>query len=595
MSLVGIQNIWHRQITPGDFFNIERSAAAGPESGGGQLFIDIPNAVREGLFTMLSLEAPDDVNGHWPLGVVNAKVIGSPNVSSTLHFDLNRRNDRRYRIRNQNRQSGGSERHPAWTADNGFPRAPDDIETRLQAEPYIEDGVHIFIVKALPGEYYAGFTRGTAKPATWPSGGGLEALFNPSNPGGLITPRSVSSALNIPTVVHRILEAWKRQPNVLLYGPTGTGKTHSIAALWQLLESSAGPPAVVLDTEDSSTPFRLATPPLPLPLPILRDWVTFHQNYGYEDFIVGLRPRPGEVGGSFTLRPRAGRLLELAIKVSSEKHEARSAVMVIDEINRGNTSRVFGEFITFMESAYRDLSDDGTVNTGRLPVPLAILNSKDGESEEVELPGGGVEVLPIPWYFPRHVYTIASMNSVDRTVAPLDSALARRFERIDMRPDLDTLESLLGVNLAEAKRKVDDAEGQVVDLTSRECAILILAQLNYQLATTLGPDFEIGHTYMLPLAQTETEDDGFRSLAIIWDQAIMPQLYERFLTRQDELLRILRVGEDVPEGYPFQHRSGLFNREAGDRPSLQPVSLESLADQEMGRLRNTFRYLACRL
>ena len=248
-----------------------------------------------------------------------------------------------------------------------------------------------------------------------------------------------------------------------------------------------------------------------------------------------------------------------------------------------------------MESAYRDVDAVGGENPSRLPVPLAMLNTEDGQSEEIELPGGGTERLSVPWFFPRHVYTLASMNSVDRTVAPLDSALARRFERIDMRPDLDLLQSLLEVNLAEVKKKIEDAEEQIVELTSRECAVLILAQLNYQLATTLGPDFEIGHTYMLPVDQSKTEDEGFRRLAIIWDQAIMPQLYERFLTRQDELLRILRVGEDVPEGYPFQPRSGLFNREAGDRPSLQPVSLEWLADHELDRLRSTLRFLASRL
>lgn len=595
MSLVGIESIWHRKITGGDFFNIERSTTAGPQGGGGQLFIDIPNAVREGLFTMLALDAPDDINGDWPPGIVDARVIGYPGVSSTLHFDLNRKDDRRYRIRNQNRQSGNSERHPAWTAVYGFPAAPDDVQTRMQAEPHLGDGVQIYLVKSLSGDFYAGFTRGTVMPGSWPQGIGLQALFNPDTPGGLVVPHSVSGIPNVPPVVYRILDAWKRQPNVLLYGPTGTGKTHAMSAVWQLLESSMGPPAVVLETEDSTTPFHLATPPLPLPTPILRDWVTFHQNYGYEDFIVGLRPRPGEAGGSFSLRPRAGKMLELAIKVASEGHNARSAVLLIDEINRGNTSRVFGEFITFMESAYRDVDKDGGVNPSRLPVPLAMLNTEGGQSEDIELPGGGTERLPIPWHFPRHVYTLASMNSVDRTVAPLDSALARRFERIDMRPDLDTLQILLEVNLAAVREKVEDAQEQIAELTSRECAVLVLAQLNYQLATTLGPDFEIGHTYMLPVAQSVTEDEGFRRLAIIWDQAIMPQLYERFLTRQDELLRILRVGEDVPEGYPFQQRSGLFNREAGDRPSLQPVSLESLADHEMDRLRSTFRFLASRL
>ena len=88
MSLVGIQHVWHRQITRGDFFNIERTAGAGPQSGGGQLFIDIPNTVREGLFTMLGLEAPADVPGAWPAGEVDAKVIGHPTESGTLRFGL---------------------------------------------------------------------------------------------------------------------------------------------------------------------------------------------------------------------------------------------------------------------------------------------------------------------------------------------------------------------------------------------------------------------------------------------------------------------------------------------------------------------------
>ena len=429
-------------------------------------------------------------------------------------------------------------------------------------------------------------------PESWPRGAGLEALFAPNNRGGLITLRSLQG---IPPVVYRILDAWKRQPNVLLYGPTGTGKTHAMSVLWQLLESSNGPPVVMLDTEDGPNPFRTVTELLSLPLPVARDWVTFHQNYGYEDFIVGLRPRSTDAGGGFTLRPRAGRLLDLAFKVASNEDQVQSAVLVIDEINRGNTSRVFGEFITFMEFAYRDVDDQGKENPGRLPVPLANLNVESGQSEEIDLSSGGSIKISVPWFFPRHMYVLASMNSVDRTVAPLDSALARRFERIDMRPDFETLQHLLGVDLTGAKGKVEAAGEQIADLTAGECAVLILSQLNFQLATTLGADFEIGHTYMLPVGQPETEDEGFRRLATIWDQAIMPQLQERFLTRQEELLRMLKADSDAPEGYAFHQRMGLFDREAGDRPTLQPVSLEALAESNMESLRTTFQYLAFRL
>ena len=330
-----------------------------------------------------------------------------------------------------------------------------------------------------------------------------------------------------------------------------------------------------------------------MPLPIARDWVTFHQSYGYEDFILGLRPVVDPASSGFTLRPRAGRLLDLAARVSSDASREQSAVLLIDEINRGNVSRVFGEFITFMEHTYRDVDDQSKRNPRMLPVPLASVNTADGTRESITLAGGGEVRLPDPWYFPRHVYTLASMNSVDRTVAPLDSALSRRFERIDMSPDLDHLRLWLGVDLDRAKGKARvDADKQ---LTAAECAVLILDRLNYQLATTLGADFEIGHTYLMSVRHDAGDDDGFRQLATIWDQGIMPQLQERFLTRQDELIRILGIGDDVPEGYAFRRREALFGQAGGDRPAIEAVSLGRLAEEDIARVRVTFRHMASHL
>ena len=210
MSLVGIEYVWHRQITRGDFFNIERTSVAGPQGGGGQLFIDIPNSVREGLFTMLGLEAPADVNGDWPSGQVNAQVVGHPTESGLLHFGLNRRDDRRYRIQNQNRHTASTERHPAWTAAKGFPEAPDSVQTPEEAGAYIQDGVHIFIVKSLTGDYYAGFTTGTTMPDSWTAGVGSRHYLTQRHLEALLSPPSASIVQDIPLVVYRILDAWKR-------------------------------------------------------------------------------------------------------------------------------------------------------------------------------------------------------------------------------------------------------------------------------------------------------------------------------------------------------------------------------------------------
>ena len=219
MSLVDIKYVWHRRITPGDFFNIERAPTVGSQGGGGQRFIDIPGSVRKGLLTMLGLEAPANAKGDWPPGMVDAKVIGTPTISGELRFVANRSNDTRYRIRNQNRQAAVNDRHPAWTLTHGFPRAPDEVETRGDAAKNMQGGLRIFLVKSLNSDYYAGFTTGATMPASWPVGAGFEALFDQSSPGGLMTIHTP----DIPQVVYRILEAWKRQPNVLLYGPTGTG------------------------------------------------------------------------------------------------------------------------------------------------------------------------------------------------------------------------------------------------------------------------------------------------------------------------------------------------------------------------------------
>ena len=590
MSLIGIHSIWHRKVTPGDFFNIERRVGAGPSGGGGQLYIDVPESVRVGLFTMLDRQRPCLDSGNWPELSIDAKVLGNTSRSGAVTFEHIREGETRYRIPHQNRQSPSGSRHPAWADGNGFPVASNDVDSTASAGAIIAGGLRIFIVRSLSGYYYAGFTQGTAMPPSWPVGAGLEVLFSSQSPGGVVRPRTLTG---YSPVVKRILDAWRRKPNVLLYGPAGTGKTYAMSCIWEIMQLGRGTPVVMLDPDDRGRPFHVVD--CGLPMPVAQDWVTFHQSYGYEDFIVGLRPIVERSGSGFTLRPRAGRLLDLAFRVYLDAFEEQSAVMLVDELNRGNVSRVFGEFITFMEHTYRDVDGQGEPNPRRLPVPLASVNTSAGYSEPIELASGGAVKLPVPWYFPRAIYTLASMNSVDRTVAPLDSALARRFERVDMAPDLEDLQRWLGVDLDDTSAKVLNAGAGAVELNAPECAVLILARLNFQLATSLGPDFEIGHTYMMPVGHAVGDDDGFRRLAVVWDQGIMPQLQERFLTRQDELLRILGVDAGVPEGYAFRSREGWFGQEGGGRPAIEAVSLEELADRDMEQLRVTFRYMASHL
>ena len=101
-----------------------------------------------------------------------------------------------------------------------------------------------------------------------------------------------------------ILNAFARKKNVLVYGPPGTGKTHAVSQVFRYLKTGAGTGLQVLtiDPANATTPFAMEGATSPLAPPTRTDWVTFHQDYGYEDFMVGLRP----TGEGFELEPVAG-------------------------------------------------------------------------------------------------------------------------------------------------------------------------------------------------------------------------------------------------------------------------------------------------
>src|SRR4051812_3296675 len=134
-------------------------------------------------------------------------------------------------------------------------------------------------------------------------------------------------------------------------------------------------------------------------------WVTFHQSYSYEEFIVGLRPDPAGTK-LLSLDPSPGLLLELA---EWARVPDQAALLVIDEINRGNVSRIFGEFITLIEVDKR-LADDGNKTDQTVEINLPYIKPET----DVRVDVGGTE-MPVdnPFTMPRRLYTLASMNSVD--------------------------------------------------------------------------------------------------------------------------------------------------------------------------------------
>ncbi len=224
--------------------------------------------------------------------------------------------------------------------------------------------------------------------------------------------------------------------NLILYGPPGTGKTwstkgHAVAICDELAEDDA----LLADREALTKRYNDLRALGRIRL------ITFHQNYAYEDFVEGLRPHPAAAGSGLELKPEPGALRIMA-ELASESPEEH--VLIIDEINRANISKVFGELITLIE---RDK---------RLGMPEAL---------KVRLPYSGKE-----FGVPANLHIIGTMNTADRSIALLDTALRRRFRFKEIAPEPELLAeaaSATGIPLPAFLRTINDRIEYLLDREHR--------------------------------------------------------------------------------------------------------------------------------
>lgn len=274
--------------------------------------------------------------------------------------------------------------------------------------------------------------------------------------------------------------------NYILYGPPGTGKTYnSINYAVAIIENKD--PSVVKVEEYKEVKKRFDSYKVEKQLV----FTTFHQSYGYEEFIEGIKPYIGEDKCvSYSLD--SGIFKQLCERALKNKN--KNYVIVIDEINRGNISKIFGELITLVEKAKRI-----------------------GASEEITttLPYSKLE-----FGVPKNIYLIGTMNTADRSIALLDTALRRRFEFIEMMPD----SQILYKKNHNSDLIIDDINiGKMLDVINKRIEILY------------DREHTIGHAYFIDLVVNSNID----TLKLIFTRKILPLLQEYFYDDYEKIRLVL--------------------------------------------------------
>jgi len=446
---------------------------------------------------------------------------------------------REWRIPRQHEQA---ERPHAWEPGGKLPTTPSDITQNY----------YLLLIRIADGSFHA---RAVTRQEVQQMPSALrDAILG--NDQDLLFFDAGSPAMM--KLAHDILGALRKQPCVLVYGPPGTGKTVAMQQVRAFLTEPATFPTIALNPAQADQPFTQTAPDVS-GFPANRKfwWVTFHQSVGYEDFVLGLRPRPAGRGG-MTLEPRAGVLLEA---MEHARVADCMSVIFIDEINRGNASRVFGDFITFMENDKR-LKPDGTVDAVQtIPLTFPSLDqdpANAARSITVRFADGPSKKLALPFYVPWHVYLIGSMNSLDRSVAPLDTALARRFRRVEAKVDYTELTTHLTAQSALPEYA--------------EVASALLKRVNKRLIGDFGEDFQLGPAYFWNAFGTD-EAQCYSALASAWDEMLLPQIRELYRNRPGELAGLLLCEEEVADWpYRFEEAEGgvRYLAEAEALTSLTP-------------------------
>ncbi len=284
--------------------------------------------------------------------------------------------------------------------------------------------------------------------------------------------------------------------NLILYGPPGTGKTYN-SVIYAVAICDGKSVDELTDYDAVMTRYN------ELKKAGRISFTTFHQSYGYEEFIEGIKPiideNKQDIG--YTIEPgvfkkfcdNAKSITRTSTGIESTVIEENTEpyVFIIDEINRGNISKIFGELITLIES------------TKRAGMP---------EAASAILPYSGDE-----FSVPSNVYILGTMNTADRSIALMDTALRRRFQFVEMMPDSDVL------------RKIHADKVEDLDVAA------MLDKINERIEYLYDREHTIGHAFF-----TDLKDDAtLEKLQSIFEKSVIPLLQEYFYEDYQKIQLVL--------------------------------------------------------
>ncbi len=260
--------------------------------------------------------------------------------------------------------------------------------------------------------------------------------------------------------------------NQIIYGAPGTGKTYSTVEYALAIIENREIEKNQISDEERREKIKQYEQYIKKEQVV---FTTFHQSYGYEEFVQGIRPEPVE--GKVSFKIADGVFKKIADKAMPD--ESNNYVIIIDEINRGNISKIFGELITLVEEDKRW----GELNQMSVTLPF-------GDKFAV----------------PNNLYIIGTMNSADKSISLIDAALRRRFDFVEMAPNPELV-------------KDNGLKNVLVNLNK---------YLRKELRST---DLLIGHSYFI--------GKNISQLGEIMNRNIIPLLYEYFYDDEAKVKKAL--------------------------------------------------------